>query len=763
MIEQKQSGALILQDGEDIQETIKMSLDLDSANAIMQILSKNLYSDSVGSCVRELSANSLDSMRAAEVTDRPIIVTLGRTNNGNYEFTVQDFGVGLSHKEVCDIISKYGKSTKKLSASQLGYYGLGWKSPLAYTSSFTFITRKDGIERKYIMSEGEAENIIDLIDENDTTEPNGVKVIVPVNSYDASDFYKKIKEQLCYFESIYFDVNYSGKTIDNNFKITRYDDFQLSELNEDASLHICLDNVYYPLDFKKLRIDVIKAPLGLRFGLSDGIFPVPSREAIIMSIETKNIILKKIKKVASKIVEMYNKSVEDTDDFEKIITHYSSDRRYIDVGHMQNVEITSLLPYSDVKIKEPCLTGVSLLNLKNIVGHKDEFVSEYNVEYCLNYGRMKERKHTEFLTFGHINGTNPIYKFSDRLGGNKKEYLKEQLGRSGYAYFVKKKRKRALFSNDKHVNWSDRESMSYESILNLMKHPKNEWRARIKEWLLIQDKYESRIKDADAVIIPKIWLDNRKAAKVSVKTQKNGHQKLEGEVSCKKAEPLERYVDGKNCKFTPFSIDLAKVQQTEMFYVYSSHEDSLKLDKLYEISGFQTITFITFSERELKKVSELQIHNLMSYDNFMKGETAIFKRLITAWLIHNLISKNSSAFRVDLSKVSVQLATKLKKLNKYSDNNYKSGSESLYTAMLEVAEKYSLFDHSIYGVYKEIKEFLEKFPFIEILCREIGSRYSDSPDSGRDAIIIDLLKYHKYKLNLECYKKVEETNEVTNN
>lgn len=73
---------------------------------------------------------------------------------------------------------------------------------------------------------------------------------------------------------------------------------------------------------------------------------------------------------------------------------------------------------------------------------------------------------------------------------------------------------------------------------------------QIKEWLLIQDKYESQIKDADDLVIPKAWLDSRKAARVVVKG-KNGHQKLEGEVSCKRAETLEKYVDGKNCKFTP--------------------------------------------------------------------------------------------------------------------------------------------------------------------------------------------------------------------
>ena len=123
MIEQKQTEAVILQDGDNIQETIKMSLDLDSAKNLMQILSKNLYSDSIGSSVREICANSLDSMRAAGVTDRPIVVTFKNIRN-NYEFTVEDFGLGLDHEEVVDIISKYGKSTKRLSDTQLGMFGL---------------------------------------------------------------------------------------------------------------------------------------------------------------------------------------------------------------------------------------------------------------------------------------------------------------------------------------------------------------------------------------------------------------------------------------------------------------------------------------------------------------------------------------------------------------------------------------------------------------------------------------------------------------
>ena len=134
MILEKQTEAHILQEGET-QETVKMSLDLDSAQVLMQMLSKNLYSDPIGSTIRECASNALDSHRRAGV-DKPIIVALQPNKDGSFEFSVEDFGTGLNDDDVRNIISKYGKSTKRNSANELGMMGLGFKAPLAYCSSF---------------------------------------------------------------------------------------------------------------------------------------------------------------------------------------------------------------------------------------------------------------------------------------------------------------------------------------------------------------------------------------------------------------------------------------------------------------------------------------------------------------------------------------------------------------------------------------------------------------------------------------------------
>ena len=121
MILEKQTEANILQQGQS-QDSIGMSLDLDSAQILMQMLSKNLYSDSIGSTIRECASNALDSHRRVGV-DKPIVVSFSRNDSDNYEFSVEDFGIGLDADDVKNIISKYGKSTKRDSNTELGMMG----------------------------------------------------------------------------------------------------------------------------------------------------------------------------------------------------------------------------------------------------------------------------------------------------------------------------------------------------------------------------------------------------------------------------------------------------------------------------------------------------------------------------------------------------------------------------------------------------------------------------------------------------------------
>lgn len=121
MILEKQNEGLILEDGV-VQESTAMEIDADSHVFLMRMLSK-FYSDSIGSLVRETVSNALDSHRSINSKD-PIIVSLSNTGN-NFEFSVEDFGIGMDSHVVETVIKKYGKSTKRNDPKALGAYGLG--------------------------------------------------------------------------------------------------------------------------------------------------------------------------------------------------------------------------------------------------------------------------------------------------------------------------------------------------------------------------------------------------------------------------------------------------------------------------------------------------------------------------------------------------------------------------------------------------------------------------------------------------------------
>ena len=743
MILEQQKQATVLSEGEQ-QETIKMSLDLDSAQFIMQeLLSKGIYSDTIGSTIRETVSNALDSTRRAG-TNKPIIVSFKLAKDGNYEFSVEDWGLGLDDNDVKNIVSKYGASTKRDSATELGVFGIGFKSALSYTSSFYFVCRKDGIERKYMMYEGEDVNSIDLLYESPTEEENGVKVIVPVKYYDKRDFLDKIKEQLAYFEGVYFDVNVNGETISNNFKIFRTHDFQWSELCSSGEMHICLDDVYYPIDFEALKINRINVPIGLKFGLSDGIFPTINREAIRLSPEAKETIINKIKKVADYFAERYNSSVKDTDDIFAIFDYYSSYARYVTIEG-NAFEISELVKHSSTPLIKPKLNNVSLINLETLSGGRDRLLGEYKKQIKLYNGRYSKCKSWRENVGVRDVRDKTIMIYGDGFSGKKKEYIKETTPVSyNSIYFTKKTFEYKLFYSTWHRD-------SYVEMLDLRRHPKSEWRQRIQEFQYIQSLLLKNVVDVDKIEIPQEWLDARKRQAVSVVKTKKA-RKLEGEITGKEAQNLERYVDGKSCKFVPINYSLAKIPTMKHLILYTTHENSNVLQPFYPIRNGK-LKLMTFSEREIKIIKEANIHNLISYEEFMKGENKVFKRYVTAYLIEQLRNKYKETFnhKDELKNLSVPLSEKLNELWMYRQKNYYSGSSFLYEEMIKVAQEYSLFDTSVYSTYLEVKGLLERYNFIEPVCRTMFSRYAIEGEPTAIDILSDLFKHYKYRMNYERY------------
>ena len=755
MILEKQTEATIHQEGQS-QDSIGMSLDMDSAQILMQMLSKNLYSDSIGSTVRECASNALDSHRRAGV-DKPIIVSFKMNGSNNYEFSVEDFGIGLDADDVKNIISKYGKSTKRNSANELGMMGLGFKAPLAYSSSFYFVCRKNGVERKYMMYEGEDTNTIDLLYEKPTTEGNGVKVIVPVNYSDRHDFRSKIKEQLAYFESVYFDV--PGE-IDNDFQITRSEHFQFSPLSSDGKMHICLDNVYYPLEFDKVGItDTIYFPVGLRFSLTDGIFPTPNRESIRYTKEAKAIILAKIEKVADYMVSKYNESILETDNVIEIMNYYSRSERNLKFGKGK-YDISNLSQWATVQIAEPKLKGIKILDLKLLHRNREFILNEYQVKYRIDHGKFRECKRHWDTTIKIQDMTKDRhFIFEDKLSGKKKDYMRETMGRDTgygkYKYLIKKVKSFTLGKVNKSSDYD-----TYMDILGLRKIQRHLWRAAIKEFQSIVSMYIDCLPKVEDIEIPQGWIDSKKKAKIIISGGTIGPKvrrvKLKGEIVVKLATELERWVEGKNCKWVPTTYKLENLHKASHLTVYASQNeaDTKLMDVLYKMThGLQgtKIKFVAASERELRNLEKFELHNWMKLETFMEGKNKPFKRLVTAYLIRKLKDTYSDTFsKYDRLKcLSEDLVNKLDLLDDYCNKHFIYASDGVYASMLEVAEENNLFDGEIYPIYKEIKAFLDRHPFVETILDSM-SYYAKENDPMID-VMRDMFKYHRRRLDWKNY------------
>lgn len=162
-----------------VTDTIEMSFDPKGQVKLAAILI-DLYSDIWAAILREYAANGWDSHVSAG-QKRPIEVTLPTINDRVLRF--RDYGLGMDMHDIGDIYSKYGASTKDNDNDQIGSYGLGCKSALSVSPSFTVTAIKNGIKNVVIVSREENSlGRITPVLQIETDEPNGVGIAIPVDA-----------------------------------------------------------------------------------------------------------------------------------------------------------------------------------------------------------------------------------------------------------------------------------------------------------------------------------------------------------------------------------------------------------------------------------------------------------------------------------------------------------------------------------------------------------------------------------------------------
>lgn len=303
----------------------EMKLSGNATSMVFQLFTKNVYSNPIGTIVREITSNCFDSHVEAGV-DLPVVIKLiiePETNSKYISFT--DFGVGMSPDRVENIYGVYFESTKRLDNNQIGGFGIGGKTPLAYKrntgageseydNSFYIVTVFDNIKYYYLIFEGEMSPVISLLHSEPTDEKNGTEIRIPVLQKDITTFVSEMVRQLYYFENIIFEgfddyENPNGLT--NDYKIVRGDNF-LFRGGYYSYMHICLGRVAYPIDYNILNLNSndYQIPVALKLNVGD-INVTVSRETIDYSETTIKMLKAKLIEAKNELTELLVKQYED--------------------------------------------------------------------------------------------------------------------------------------------------------------------------------------------------------------------------------------------------------------------------------------------------------------------------------------------------------------------------------------------------------------------------------------------------------------------
>lgn len=310
--------------GGELEDSGKVSIDIENIGMFYEMMSKSIYSNPIGSIVRELVSNCFDShIEQAEILgieklEMPVVVR-GFHEEHDYYIGFEDFGVGISTERFKTIYLKYMSSTKRNSNKQLGAWGLGSKSPFSYTDVFYIRTRYDKTEYYYMMSKG-ANGIPDwdLMYSKPTEESNGTLVKFKIeggkdyavrdwSTTNWSKFRNEIIRQLQYFDDVYVE----DFEIENEYQILENRTFKYRVNNPDTQMIILLGKVIYPINWEIIKRPQINIPVGVKFEIGNLII-TPNRESIRYNDEVVAIINQKIDECLEELQELNTESVFET-------------------------------------------------------------------------------------------------------------------------------------------------------------------------------------------------------------------------------------------------------------------------------------------------------------------------------------------------------------------------------------------------------------------------------------------------------------------
>lgn len=372
-------------------EQTKMRLSEDASSMVFQLFTKNVYSNPIGTVVREITSNCFDSHVEAGV-DAPVVIRKHKDGQaGTHYISFIDYGVGMSPDRVKNVYGVYFESTKRVDNEQIGGFGIGGKTPLAYKrstgqgegeydNSFYVITNFNGTKYYYCIYEGAESPVISELHTEPTTDRNGTEVQVPVLEKDLETFQKEMIKQLYYFENIIFEGfeyedSYNKDENDNpvivfplpnDYQIVRGKNFLFRGDEYSNYVHVCLGRVSYPIDYDILGLNSgdYNMPIALKLEVGD-IGVTVSRESLDYSETTIKMLKKKLEKTKEEIVTLISKQYKNIKTLEQYFS-VKYDFGKLEFSNGNSLYVGDLIKQKDVDFSNFKYTFMKMPNDKQL-------------------------------------------------------------------------------------------------------------------------------------------------------------------------------------------------------------------------------------------------------------------------------------------------------------------------------------------------------------------------------------------------------------
>lgn len=231
-------------------------MGIKNPRVIVDFMVNRLYTDKIKAITQEISCNARDAHREAGIPDQPIEITL--PSSFTPYFMVKDFGIGMNLERLTNVYKFIGESTKRNDDGQTGGFGIGAKCPWAYSDVFTTETVAWENGKKYkrvLVLHRTPENDIsfDVISCEETNEPTGTLVKVPVKEQDYQQFFSQTMRatQLWNIRPIIKGHEAAWNEIKNYLSGKNWVIITKSTFDEHYIINC--DGVPYPINYKKLE------------------------------------------------------------------------------------------------------------------------------------------------------------------------------------------------------------------------------------------------------------------------------------------------------------------------------------------------------------------------------------------------------------------------------------------------------------------------------------------------------------------------------